>query len=217
MDEIMKIKEVNFQNENLQNATNQINALGNEMAHNVRSIARILADVATSECYKEDGFKNCVDYAMETFGFKKSFAYNLIAIGKRFSEANTALADYSATQLIKMLPMSDEELETAMESGDINKDMSAREIEEAVKTAKPKKTKDRAKKQYRFVDMVEVGTCIIDSEENFIARAFGDYPNNKVKVGERTLYVGLDDSIVIVWERMEEVKEVEEVEEKENK
>lgn len=211
MNEIITIKETNFKNATLTQATIEINELGTEVMKNFRNIARILADVASNECYKEDGFKNCAEYAMKTFGFKQSFSYNLIAIGKRFSEANTALADYSATQLIKMLPMSDEEIENALESGEINADMTAKEIEVAVKMSRPAKTKNRKVKKYRFVNMFEDGT-IIDTEENFILRTCSDFNHAKVKVGERTLYVAIDAEMVSVWERIEEIKETEEKE-----
>lgn len=222
MNEIINIKSHSFKNEALQQATEEINQYGTEMLKNVRNIARVLADVSKNECYKEDGFKNCAEYAMETFGFKKSFAYNLISIGKRFSEANSELAGYSATQLIEMLPMTDKELSEKMESGEINPDMTAKEIREAVKEAKPTKTRNRKVKTFKFKRVGE-NDIIIAPEEEFKERAFADLCKEvqKIKLDERTIYVGIeymaDYEYPVMWEQLEEVKTVEDqTEEKEN-
>lgn len=135
-----------FNNKELNKATQKIAKVADNMRKNLYAVAAILAKVAETECYIDDGFKSAAEYAMETFGFKKTAAYTLVAIGKEYTapslESNLPHlegADFSTSQIEKILPLkSHEKAVELVSNGVITPEMSCKEIEAAVKAAMPK-------------------------------------------------------------------------------
>lgn len=150
-----------FQNEKLNHFSEQIQSLNNhiqetEKAHatTVNSalclIAYNVGEIEKSGCYKDDGFKSTAEYAMETFGYKKSQAFNLVRVGREYGEKLLATA-YGFSQLVEMLPVV-EKFDSLNDEGVVNPDMSMREIREAVKEhKKPRKTSEKVEKPYYWV------------------------------------------------------------------
>ena len=133
-----------FNSKELNSATKKIFTLGNRAAKAMYEVAAILAKVQKDGSYKDDGFKNAADYAMQTFGFKKSLAYNLIKIGKDYMAANSLESnlphpeneDFTPNQIGLMLPIGDRDIVAEMcENGELTPDMTAEEIRNVVKQA----------------------------------------------------------------------------------
>lgn len=130
-----------FSNRALNTATTKIINSGNKLRKNLFEIGVTLAKVDTDRSYEDDGFKSTVDYAMKTFGFKKSMAYSLMKAGREYIEPKkleTILIhedgkDFSFKQLEQMYPLKDVELmNTLIAQGDISPDMSVRQIKSVV-------------------------------------------------------------------------------------
>lgn len=155
-----------FVNKSLQKATNLIMAIRDQIGAKQFAIAAILADVETKGLYKDDGFKNAAEYAMETFGMQKSLAYNLITIGTHYTrpilsdagkvighasnlvppadpeKQNAPIMDFSTAQIGRMLPLGRDKIVELVESGEITPQTTFKALESIVKTLKPSKNKE---------------------------------------------------------------------------
>jgi hypothetical protein len=147
---IMRGNEVpTYKNKTLRAATVKIVKLGETVRMAAFETAAIMANVDANHCYMEDGFESVHDWAMTTFGFKKSASYSLLKIGKEYTRRNTVNgkvtgyssnllpensgADFNMTQVEKMLPLGHAAAAELVESGDITPDMSAKKIGQYVK------------------------------------------------------------------------------------
>lgn len=74
-----------FHDAQLRDATEKINRYAGEILRNGFAIGAIMAMVDTTKCYENDGFTSCVEWAMKSFGLKKSAVYNYLKIGKDFT------------------------------------------------------------------------------------------------------------------------------------
>ena len=119
------------------------------VSNNLCQIAYIMAEIDNKELYKEDGFKSAADYAMETFDYKKSQAFNLVRVGKKYGDRLLS-TPYNFTQLVEALPMGTEKFDELSESGEINPDMKATEIRDIAKENKAKERKPAKVKEYYF-------------------------------------------------------------------
>lgn len=151
MDEmIMRGNEVPvYTNKTLRAATNKIVKLGETVRKAAFETAAIMANVDANHCYIEDGFDSVHDWAMTTFGFKKSVSYSLLKIGKEYTRRTmvngkvtgyssnlmpeNSGVDFNTTQVEKMLPLGHAAAAELVESGDITPDMSAKKIGQYVK------------------------------------------------------------------------------------
>ena len=138
-----------YSNKELQKSTTAIFKLGNSIKANWFSIAHIIAGVDATECYKDDGFDTVHEWVEKTFGIKKSNSYSLLSIGKEYLREITSAsgkvvgygtnlvvdgdADFSKTQVEKMLPAGHELASDLVASGEITPDMTAKEISKVVK------------------------------------------------------------------------------------
>lgn len=172
---LQKIELPVFSNRYLNTATQKIMKKGELIGKTYNEVALILAEVSHKEAYKDDGFKSAAEYAMKTFGFKKSFAYSLIKIGENFMtpELTSTLPhkdiDFTVSQLDVLLPLqkSDPELlHSLAESGEINPTMTKEEIKQVVKQYSPKKeTKVPEEVTSEEMEVPEdIATEIIDHE-----------------------------------------------------
>ena len=141
---------VSFGNKELQNATNSVLKLGDEIKKNWFAIAYIVAHVDEIECYKDDGFNNVHEWVEKAFGIKKTASYSLLKIGREYTREivnssgnvvgyGTNLItegsdDFSKTQVEKMLPAGHELAVELVNGGEITPDMSAKEISRVVKS-----------------------------------------------------------------------------------
>ena len=155
-----------FVNKSLQKATNLIMAMGDQIRTKQFDIAAILADVETKGLYKDDGFKNAAEYAMETFGMQKSLAYNLITIGTQYTrpilsdngkvighasnlvppanpdKQNAPITDFTTAQIGRLLPLGRDKVIELVESGEITPQTTFKTLESIVKALKPRKNKE---------------------------------------------------------------------------
>lgn len=155
-----------FVNKSLQKATNLIMAMGDQIRTKQFDIAAILADVEVKGLYKDDGFKNAAEYAMETFGMQKSLAYNLITIGTQYTrpilsdngkvighasnlvppanpeKQNAPITDFTTAQIGRLLPLGRDKVVELVESGEITPQTTFKTLESTVKALKPRKNKE---------------------------------------------------------------------------
>ena len=152
MEEIMVVGgKPQFENKLLQKATDEIFKVADTIRKCAFRTAVVMAKVDETECFKEDGFNSVHEWAQETFGFKKSASYSLLRIGKEYvreiKNPNTgkitgyatnltkedAEADFSMTQVEKMLPLGHPVALELVEAGEIKPSMSCKEIGQFVK------------------------------------------------------------------------------------
>ena len=140
-----------FGNESLKKATEEIISLQKNVNQSLISVAGIAGEVATSESYKDDGFKSAQEWLMKTFNYKKSTAYTMVKIGKEYVQleidvclpiyktifANTETdEDFTFTQLEKLLPLGKENIEAYLSTGDLKYSMTVKEIRDFVSAIK---------------------------------------------------------------------------------
>ena len=148
MDEMgMVVRKPEYLNKGLNEATKKIQALGDGIKKAYFTVAAIIAKVDREALYELDGFKNVHEWTEKEFGFKSSRSYSLLTIGQKWTEevtdkrghvtGYTAILDpnFSTTQIEKMLPAGKDKATELYEAGVIRPEMSAKEIEKAVKAA----------------------------------------------------------------------------------
>lgn len=139
-----------YSNKMLATATAKVFKIGETVRKCAFETAYIMAQVDATECYKDDGFNSVHEWAMKTFGFKKSASYTLLRVGKEYTRAisdakgkvtgygsnlipENADADFTTTQIEKMLPGGHELAVELVESEEITPDMTCKEIEKVIK------------------------------------------------------------------------------------
>lgn len=148
MDEMgMVVRKPEYLNKGLNEATKKIQALGDGIRKAYFTVAAIIAKVDQEALYKLDGFKNVHEWTEKEFGFKSSRSYSLLTIGQKWTDevmdkrghvtGYVAVIDpnFSTTQIEKMLPAGRDKAEELYEAGVVRPEMSAKEIEKAVKAA----------------------------------------------------------------------------------
>ena len=148
MDEMgMVVKKPEYLNKGLNEATKKIQALGDGIRKAYFTVAAIIAKVDREALYELDGFKNVHEWTEKEFGFKSSRSYSLLTIGQKWTDevidkrghvtGHVAIIDpnFSTTQIEKMLPAGRDKAEELYEAGVIRPEMSAKDIEKAIKTA----------------------------------------------------------------------------------
>lgn len=148
MDEMgMVVRKPEYLNKGLNDATKKIQALGDGIRKAYFTVAAIIAKVDREGLYELDGFKNVHEWTEKEFGFKSSRSYSLLTIGQKWTEevidklghvtGHVAVIDpnFSTTQIEKMLPAGKDKATELYEAGTIRPEMSAKEIEKAIKEA----------------------------------------------------------------------------------
>ena len=148
MDEMgMVVSKPEYLNKGLNDATKKIQALGDGIKKAYFTVAAIIAKVDREALYELDGFKNVHEWTEKEFGFKSSRSYSLLTIGQKWTEevidkrghvtGHVAIIDpnFSTTQIEKMLPAGKDKATELYEAGTIRPEMSAKEIEKAIKEA----------------------------------------------------------------------------------
>ena len=139
-----------FINKNLQNATMKIVRLTDNAKTALYQIAFIIASVAESECYKDDGFNNVHEWTTKILGYKKSMSYDMLKIGQQYTreilndkgkvtgyECNllpeSSATNFSTTQVIRMLPVDREVVCELVNDEIITPAMSSKEIAKVIR------------------------------------------------------------------------------------
>lgn len=148
MDEMgMVVRKPEYLNKGLNEATKKIQALGDGIRKAYFTVAAIIAKVDHEALYELDGFKNVHEWTEKEFGFKSSRSYSLLTIGQKWTDevidkrghvtGHVAVIDpnFSTTQIEKMLPAGRDKAEELYEAGVIRPEMSAKDIEKAIKAA----------------------------------------------------------------------------------
>ena len=145
----------NFKSAALNAYSRQIADIGATMATKNIEIAKILGKIMTEEAYKEDGFQSVQDYAEQTFGIKKSSAYQLANVGRRFYNSDDATAKHVAAMippanLAELKNMTNEDIEKEIKAGNIPPETTQKQLRDVaakykdVKEATVVKTYDGA-------------------------------------------------------------------------
>lgn len=93
---------------------------------------------------RRDSFRDIYDYAAYEFGFSRGSVNNFMNIARRFSENSISFVDgsvkllpeymgYSVSQLIQLLPYTDEQIKAFISAGKINPNMSCRFLRATLK------------------------------------------------------------------------------------
>lgn len=157
MDEMgMVVRKPEYLNRGLNEATQKIQALGDGIKKAYFTVAAIIAKVDREALYELDGFKNVHEWTEKEFGFKSSRSYSLLTIGQKWTEeivdkrghvtGHKAILNpnFSTTQIEKMLPAGLDKATELYEAGVIRPEMSAKDIEKAIKEAlNPKEEKEK--------------------------------------------------------------------------
>ena len=139
-----------FTNKKLQNATMQIMQIAGRIKNNWFQIGAIIAEVDREELYKDDGFENVHAWTMRAFNIKKTTSYDLLRIGKEYTRELTtekgritgyecnllpenSEANFTTTQVMKMLPAGHDKAQELVDSGVITPDMTSTAISKVIK------------------------------------------------------------------------------------
>ena len=139
-----------FTNKKLQNATMQIMQIAGKIKNNWFQIGAIIAEVDRQELYKDDGFESVHAWTMRAFNIKKTTSYDLLRIGKEYTrellsdkgkitgyECNLlpekSEANFTTTQVMKMLPAGHDKAQELVDSGVITPDMTSTAISKVIK------------------------------------------------------------------------------------
>ncbi len=132
-----------FANKHLNSQTKKIAAIGQRTKESQYQLAAILADIAATECYTEDGFESVQDYAEKIFGFRKSATYAYMKLGENYvndtgkgSIFATENGDFTAYALTRCMALPHEVMVQAIRDGILSPDMSSRDIDKKVKEIK---------------------------------------------------------------------------------
>lgn len=160
-----------FINPNLNKATKQLISANVAVERSNYAIAGILAEIEVNDYYSQDGFSNCANYAMETFGIKKTTAYGLIAIGKYYTrpildakgrtigycsnllppanpdKQDAPLVDFTTRQIAILMSLDRETILDAIEKEEISPSTTCAKLAEFVKAHKPAKEPEQEPEQ----------------------------------------------------------------------
>lgn len=187
-----------FKNEDLNKFSGQIAKIAIDSVSRNVQLAKIFGRVLETQCYKEDGFKSVADYAFKTFGINENFAYQLAKVGNRFYNVESETAEKVVSilggkvgNLAEIASMSDEDIEKAIESGDLNSATNQRDLRNIATAAKPQKVKTEKRCNLTFVvsemstgkihgDMIQ--GVVVDNQEFNKAMGFDSEQLRHVKL-----------------------------------
>lgn len=138
----------NFKNKKLNEVSAKIAKAGADMSSKNREIAKLLGMVKKDKLYTDDGFKSVDEFAEKTFGIKKALAYQLANVGERFYNVDSETAKKVSamlppSNLAEIAGMKDEDIQKAIDAGEIKEGTTQQKLRDIAKTAKvsaPSKT-----------------------------------------------------------------------------
>lgn len=146
-----------FNNMELEKATILLSNCDSNIRRYQFTIAATLAKIENSKLYTDDGFDSCAEYAMQTFGMKKTLAYNLIDIGTNYTRAyhdkkgkiigycsnllpacdseimDAPLIDFTPNKISRFKSLGREKVLEMVNNGELTPQMTTREIDDVVK------------------------------------------------------------------------------------
>lgn len=184
MDNMLTMKEVHYTNKALEKATARIQKLGMSIRTNLYEVAAIIANVADTEAFKDDGFENVHEWTNSAFGIQKTTSYNMLKIGREYvTEVITdgkkggfrsnllplSVEDFTTSQVERMLPLGHERAFEAVKNERITPDMSLAEVRKAVKELQGKKVDEEPETEEPATE--EHNEAADDSAHNIIYNA----------------------------------------------
>lgn len=146
MTENVKIVEVSkidrLKNPELKNAAKQIVKLEKTRDRAAYAIAQVLKIVDDKRLFIEDGYKNIEQFASAMFGYKRVTVSNMLRIAKTYMlpDGSTILKngenDFTYTKLSELLSLGPDTLKKAAQDGEINPEMTQKELRNYVKKQK---------------------------------------------------------------------------------
>lgn len=146
MTENVKIVEISkidsLKNPELKNAARQIVKLEKTRDRAAYAIAQVLKTVDEKRMFVEDGYKNIEQFASAMFGYKKVTVSNMLRIAKTYMlpDGSTILKngenDFTYTKLSELLSLGPDTLKKAVQDGEINPEMTQKELRSYVKKQK---------------------------------------------------------------------------------
>lgn len=120
-----------------------------------REVAKILGRVSTAEAYKVDGFKSVEDYAQKVLDMPKATAYALAAYGRAINDpnANKKLLEMSPFNFDAIKSLGLPAINAALESGEIDPDMTQKELKEYRDAHKPESGKAKILPRFNVTDL----------------------------------------------------------------
>ena len=207
---VFKSEELNKATATIFDAVNRYNATASETR---KAVAIELYHIEKGKLYKDDGHKSLADYAA-TIGLDKSLAHKLENAGRMLDSDNETIRNYAATadySKLAILASADEkEVQTAIESGEINADTTQAQVKEWKASKKPAKSTVLPNYELDFtvyskkgMESVHYDSTILEDVEEFKECAWG-----KVKRADGTvIVVGLrEDGAMVRIIRQEKVK-----------
>lgn len=196
MNEINLINPIQFSSNELNTATNRIVGYRMNARANMLAIAETVAEVDANEWYKADGFESAVDYVCKTFRFKKSQAYNMLAVGRIQCSEHPLSPAYSLSQAIEVARLTEDERVEALTDGRINEDMTVEELRDVVDEIHPRKARTVKAKRYTFTRL-DTNECIADGAtlEEYTAGTWGIVHTFKERGAMFVVNIRLKDSV----------------------
>ena len=152
-----------FKNKKLNEISIRIAKIGDDMGKKNMELAKLLGTVKRDELFKDDGFKSVAEYADTTFGIQKSLAYQLAKVGERFylsdnATAKTVSGMLPPSNLAELVNMKDEEIQKAMDEGEITPATTQKTLRSVA--AGVKHTKPKVLEEYSFDAHIMRGTVV---------------------------------------------------------
>ncbi len=120
----------------LSDYTDKINNAIYDIKRSYVYIGGLLNEINSFEAYKELGFENIAEYCEQTFGFKKTFTYDLMNVQRKFNNGTIFNLDeryknYDFSKLVVMSRMNDIQLSKC------SSDMTVQQIKDIRKNIYP--------------------------------------------------------------------------------
>lgn len=129
----------NITNATLRKKTEQIYNNLNGARMSVCKACLIMKDIRDNKLYEKGGFDSFSQYAEQYLGISKSKASRMISTATRFmqdSGLNLMDKDFSQGQMVELLPLSDKQVASLVESGRVTPDDPRGDIKKVVKELK---------------------------------------------------------------------------------
>ena len=121
--------------------------------------AKIFAEIESKELYKDDGFASTLDFLVQVFDASESTAYQYLSVGRELNAGRLPEKDangnpFAYSMLTRMVSVAKTKgLKEAIDNGEINAEMTQKEVDEATKQfRKPRKQSERKEKEYQIFD-----------------------------------------------------------------
>lgn len=147
-----------------------IMAVGKQAERAKILVAKNLATISAEDLFKDDGFESAVDYAKNVMEMSESNAYAYIQVGREINAGRLPTTDnngneFKFTQLRTLCGVKKvEALKEAVNNGDVDANMSDKDVKAVVDTINPAKKPRKAPAEKKFCwEMVGEDDSTIDT------------------------------------------------------